>query len=400
MKNILLISKDVLRRDYLSCYGSKVCHTPNIDRLAEEGTIFTSCCTPAPSTSMAITCMFSGLYAHELLDRKDYTEVEPFTQAPTLFSLLEGGGYETHVVWTQRLFNLAWRYSKMFPPNTQVHNLEGTGTVIPHDGNLPDERDGTDVERFEGEIRTILNNSSKPVFIWVHLPHVLSPRGCFGSDMDLLDRLVGDMVSPFAGNIYLTADHGNMSCEKGALDYGFHVYEGAVRVPLITPRVMGRDVIEEPVSLVQLKSIILERVVRPPKYVYSDSQYYQQPNRKLAIRKGDFKYIYNKIDKSEELYDLSVDPGENANLLVKDWYDPDRKRTVPLDQLYYYKRWDEAETAYGELRGEKDRIWRTESRLEALVAKAKVVVARDIRRVAASRKTTGRWESAPKAMEG
>lgn len=398
MRNLLLISKDVLRRDYLSCYGGRVYHTTNIDRLAKEGTIFTNCYTPAPSTSMAVTCMFSGLYAHELLDRKDYTEVEPFTQVPTLFSLLEDRGYETHVVWTQRLFNLAWRFSKVFPPSTKVHNLEGTGTVLPHDGNLPSEEDGTDVERFEEEIHTILESSREPVFIWVHLPHVLSPRGCFGSDMDLLDRLVGDMMDAFPGDIYLTADHGSMSCEKGAVDYGFHVYEGAVRIPLITPRIMGRDVIEEPTSLVQLKGIILAGGVHPQEYVYSDSQYYQQPNRKLAIRKGDFKYIYNKRGKSEELYDLSVDPKEDANLLIKDWYDPERKRTVPLDQVYCYERWDEAEWAYRELKAEKDRIWRTESVLEALVARAKGVVGRNItnrnRGAVVKKGATGRWGSA------
>lgn len=399
MKNILLISKDVLRRDYLGCYGGKVCPTPNIDRLAEEGTIFTNCYTPAPSTSMAITCMFSGLYAHELLDRKDYTEVEPFTQVPTLFSMLEDRGYETHVVWTQRLFNLAWRFSKVFPPSTKVHNLEGAGTVLPHSGNLPSEEDGTDAERFGEEIHRILRDSNPPMFIWTHLPHVLSPRGCCGSDVDLLDKLVGDMRE-FNFDIYLTADHGHMNCEKGIIDYGFHVYEGVVRVPLITPRIAGMGVIEEPTSLIQLKDIVLEGEVHPLEYIYSDSQYYQQPNRKLAIRKGDFKYIYNKKDRSEELYDLSVDPKEDANLLVKYWRDADRKRLVPLDQVYYYEKWDEAERAYRELRAEKDRIWRTESTLESLKATALSVVARINRNTPTTpqgKRPAGRWGSAVRA---
>ncbi|MCG8510892.1 MAG: sulfatase-like hydrolase/transferase [Rhodospirillales bacterium] len=35
--NILLISTDQHRADYLSCYGANVLHTPNIDRLSEQG---------------------------------------------------------------------------------------------------------------------------------------------------------------------------------------------------------------------------------------------------------------------------------------------------------------------------------------------------------------------------
>ena len=77
MENILLISKEVLRKDYLSCYGSKVHYTPNIDKLAEKGTIFMNCYTTAPSTAMAVTSMFSGLNPYEL-DRGYYVEVEQF----------------------------------------------------------------------------------------------------------------------------------------------------------------------------------------------------------------------------------------------------------------------------------------------------------------------------------
>ena len=150
-----------------------------------------------------------------------------------------------------------------------------------------------------------------------------------------------------------------MNFEKNIACYGFHVYESALRVPLITPRLMGKEVIEEPIGLVQLKNIILGKKVYRQEYIYSDTQYYLQPNRKLAIRKGDFKYIYNKKGKAEELYDLSIDPDENVNLLIKDWYDRDRKKFYPLDEIYFYEKWDEAEKAYRELKAEKERMWRS-----------------------------------------
>ena len=39
--NVLFIISDDLTYTALSCYGNKVCKTPNIDSLAERGTRFT-----------------------------------------------------------------------------------------------------------------------------------------------------------------------------------------------------------------------------------------------------------------------------------------------------------------------------------------------------------------------
>ena len=40
IKNVLFIVSDDLKASVLGCYGDKVCHTPNIDRLATEGVVF------------------------------------------------------------------------------------------------------------------------------------------------------------------------------------------------------------------------------------------------------------------------------------------------------------------------------------------------------------------------
>ena len=192
MENILLISKDMLRRDCLSCYGGRLYHTPNIDKLAEKGTIFMNCYSPSPSTAMAITCMFSGLNAYELVDRRDYVEVTKFTQVPTLFSILNGKGYETYVVWPARFRSAAERYSKVFDENTKVRNLADVGRIIPADSYKhrrssegTNKDDTSDAERYFQEVDKIVSNSQNPVFIWVHLPHVLKPSHRDGSDVGL-----------------------------------------------------------------------------------------------------------------------------------------------------------------------------------------------------------------------
>lgn len=362
MEDILLISKEILRKDYLACYGGKNFPTPNIDRLAKQGTLFTNYYTAAPSTGMALTCMFSGLNAYEL-DRKDYTEVKSFTQSPTLFSILQDKGYETHVIWAKYFENMAQRYSKIFASETKMHNLPGVAThilAVDKGRSVTEEpQNPLTIMKYYQETVKIMKNRKRPLFIWLHCPHVFNPRSCVGSDIDLFDNLVGQLMGVFDGNIYLTADHGGMIGEKNIYGYGFHVYEGVANIPLITPNHTGRKVISEPISSVQLKNIILDKKVYPQEFVYGDTQYYLQPNRKLMIRKSNYKYIYNKKSRSEELYDLQFDPNENVNLLRNLVREPDRKVNYHLNEVYYYPRWDAAEIAYQELKKEKDRIWRT-----------------------------------------
>ncbi|MBC8443446.1 sulfatase-like hydrolase/transferase, partial [PVC group bacterium] len=59
--NVLLITIDALRRDFPSCYGGHV-HTPNIDRLAKEGTKFTSLSSCAPWTRPSCSSIHLGVY--------------------------------------------------------------------------------------------------------------------------------------------------------------------------------------------------------------------------------------------------------------------------------------------------------------------------------------------------
>ena len=66
-ESIIFITKDAFCKDYLPCYGNQYWsgHTPNIDKLVENGSVFRKYYTGAPSTVMSNMCMFTGLYAHE-----------------------------------------------------------------------------------------------------------------------------------------------------------------------------------------------------------------------------------------------------------------------------------------------------------------------------------------------
>jgi arylsulfatase A-like enzyme len=59
--NVLLITTDQQRADSIGAYGNPICQTPNLDRLAAQGTTFTSCrtqnpfCQPARATILTST---------------------------------------------------------------------------------------------------------------------------------------------------------------------------------------------------------------------------------------------------------------------------------------------------------------------------------------------------------
>ena len=62
--NIVLFMTDQLRRDALGCYGNEICKTPNLDRLAAEGTRFDQAYTVSPVCSPSRASLMSGLYPH------------------------------------------------------------------------------------------------------------------------------------------------------------------------------------------------------------------------------------------------------------------------------------------------------------------------------------------------
>jgi len=60
--NCLIILVDTLRADHLHCYGSPFTASPNIDRLASEGTLFERAVSACSWTVPAVTSLFTGTY--------------------------------------------------------------------------------------------------------------------------------------------------------------------------------------------------------------------------------------------------------------------------------------------------------------------------------------------------
>ena len=79
------------------------------------------------------------------------------------------------------------------------------------------------------------------------------------------------------------------------------------------------------------------------------------------------------MTKTEELYDLKYDPTEQCNIVSKIKMDVDRHINYPLDQVYFYPRWDVAEKELSILRTEFNRIWDNGTAKQNLVGRLKAI---------------------------
>lgn len=364
--HVILISKDCQLTSYYPTYGNKYWKTPNIDALAKKGTVFMQHYTAAPSTAMAFTSMFTGLYPYQL-DRADYTEVEEYSQGTTLFDEMYDAGYECHLLWSNNYIKMADKFSKCYGKHTIRHEDKKLNqSVGVHRPRNEEQNNLVENKELSDDVMSYLTavldsiDSSKKIFLWVHLPHVLLGRCGYGQDIDLFDDFIGEVRKRFGDEgIFITADHGNMNGYKGKSCYGFDVNQQAILIPFISPRLEVGPVVDFPTSNAQLMEIILTGKVNKREFIISDTQYYAQPYRKTAIIKGRYKYIYNKLEKKEELYDIEFDPNENINLLEDLLYDVDRNRHVNAEQVIFYPYREEAKATYAEIKAFFQSIWKT-----------------------------------------
>ncbi len=94
--NVLVIHTDQHRIDCLGAYGNPDLRTPNIDRLAAEGTRFENSFCPYPVCTPSRYSLLCGRYVHEHRGWSNHSTLEPGT--PTFASVLRGAGYRTKAV--------------------------------------------------------------------------------------------------------------------------------------------------------------------------------------------------------------------------------------------------------------------------------------------------------------
>lgn len=122
LPNIVLVVIDALRADHLGCYGYGRETSPGMDRLAENGILFSRTYAQAPWTSPSVASLFTGLYpsVHNLRAtpaRDKYNRLS--TTLKTLPEELKEAGYRTLAVsaqpWVDPLFGFAQGFDEFVP---------------------------------------------------------------------------------------------------------------------------------------------------------------------------------------------------------------------------------------------------------------------------------------------
>ncbi len=102
--HILLLFTDQQRWDAMGAYGNPVIHTPNMDRLAQEGVLFENAITPCPICVPARACAMTGQAAGKIgiLDNNamfsDASAQSQYDRRDTIPVLLSKNGYFTQAI--------------------------------------------------------------------------------------------------------------------------------------------------------------------------------------------------------------------------------------------------------------------------------------------------------------
>ena len=287
--NILWISLEDCSPRF-GCYGDAVARTPNIDRLASEGTLYRHAFCTAPVCSPSRTTIITGFPSTAMAAqhmRTTYQDAE-FPSLPTPYFavppphvkcftefLRAAGYYCSNNGKTDYQFEspfLAWDADGKPPTVDEIHwrnrpdpaqpffavfNLEDTHESRMWDGSAP---------RQEGDSRPNPSTDPAEVVVPPYLPDTQSVRVAIARQHDNIahnDAIVGKILAQLAEDgladstvVMLWADHG-----EGLPRGKRFLYDSGTRVPLIIrwPGRIGAGLTDDRlVSLIDLAPTVLE----------------------------------------------------------------------------------------------------------------------------------------------
>ena len=352
IRNIILISIDTCRADYLSCYGYLQKTTPHIDAVAEGATRFENVISPAPITLPAHSSMLTGTTPpfHGVHNNTGY-QLAPSNL--TLAEILQQDGFTTAAIVSAFVLDGNRGLTQGFDTYYDSFSKRNYNRDI--EGN---ERKGGETTQLA--LNWLDQNKEGKSFLFLHYydPHLdYSPPEPFASDfadnpyageIAFTDHCIGRVVRKLkeiglydSTLLIITGDHGEMLGEHGEDEHSYFIYESAIKVPLIIklPRQAKGLAIAQPVGLVDIVptlcslldidipsriqgqdiSSMLHGTIPDAyeRHLYSESVVptYVGASSLMAISTGRWKYIQAP---RPELYDLASDPAEECNLIGKE----------------------------------------------------------------------------------
>ena len=192
--NLIFVLSDDLGQGDLGCYGNTNIQTPNLDRMAREGTRFTQAYCGTSICAPSRTVLMTGLHTGHSLVRGN-REIQPEGQHPlpaetvTVAEIMKGAGYATAAVgkWGMGMFDttgspLKQGFDHFFGYNCQRHAHSYFPTFLYRDdrrfelpGNDGKNQRGTYAQNLiaDAALNFVRENRDRPFFLYypVTLPH-------------------------------------------------------------------------------------------------------------------------------------------------------------------------------------------------------------------------------------
>ncbi len=294
--NVLLVTIDTQRADFLGCYGHPAVQTPTLDSLAASGVLFLNATSQCNQTVPSHASLLTSRYVPEHGALSNFSRLP--ADVPAMAEHLAGLGYSTGAV-----------------VSTVVLKADKCGLGRGFEAYM----DIPASERIAWETVitavSLISSLTEPFFLWVHFfdPHrEYTPPPSFQSlywthdggplpddiehataSGEVTPRLAAYMEANYMGEVtvtdwgigqllgrlrqgldpertllVVTADHGESMTEHGILfEHGWGVYQTHISVPLLiswTGHVPSGRTVESPVELVDVPVTILDLIGARP----------------------------------------------------------------------------------------------------------------------------------------
>jgi arylsulfatase A-like enzyme/Tfp pilus assembly protein PilF len=362
--NVLLITLDTLRADYVSCYGSKKVSTPAIDALAARGVRFAQAIAQVPLTTPSHASILTGTYpqVHGVRDIGGFVLEK---DVPTIASVVGQAGYDTAAFVGSAVLNHHYGLDRGFATYNDQMKAESSVEKLP--GVVAEVRGDVVTRRTLDWLDKHHSPSpGKKFFVWAHYydPHFpYDPpepyrsrysRDLYAGEAAYTDAQVGKLIGWLSEAdlldhtlVVLLADHGESLGEHGEYTHGVFLYDSTVHIPMIVagPGIpSGRVVPQQVRSIdveptiadllglpagdktqgVSLKSSLMEGREPRSNYCYMETLYPKTSHgwsELRGMRTDEWKLI---VAPKPELYRFSDDPVETKNVIVGHPADADR----------------------------------------------------------------------------
>jgi len=345
--DIILVTLDTTRWDFLHSYGYELPDSPNLDKLAALGTQFRNAVTVAGTTFPAHASMLTGQYPRVHGARSNFYSLNSTTR--TVAQILTENGYQTgSFVSFKGMHN---------------HGELDRGFQVSSDGN----RSSSDKEAIRPGDQTLklttdwldTTSTESPLFLWMHLfephgPYDITPwyeekfpgyegrfkdgvtmlqikngrqigfpeeeleamRQIYAGEIALADQYVGELIANLKARgrldntlMIVVADHGQGMGENGQFGHGALLWESILRVPMIIVdfRNQEKAVVDQRVGVIDITPTILKAAnIGIPA---------NMAGRALSP-------LINPENGGDRLYYSEVNLMENPNEKTQRWYDP------------------------------------------------------------------------------